>query len=156
MSKIRGGRLMVMIGNPAKSISYATNHTLSINADLTETSNKDENNAVSGASWQSQETNMLSWEASTENLYSMDGAGKNFDDLYDYMIAGTPVELVLAPAKEAQADVPEGGWTHSDTTVYYKGKALVSSLQLNAPNGENANYTANFTGVSALEKITGV
>lgn len=153
MSKVKGGRLMVMLGNPAKSVSYATNHTLNINADLTDVSNKDENNSVSGATWQSQEANILSWEASTENLYSMDGRGKNFADLYDYMIAGQSIDLVLALASEQVADVPVSGWTQDSNTIYYKGKALVNSLQLNAPNGENASYTANFTGVSALEKV---
>lgn len=154
MSKVKGGRLMVMLGNPAKSVSYATNHTLSINAELTDVSNKDENNSVSGATWQAQEANIMSWEASTENLYSMDGKGKNFADLYDYMVAGQPIDLILALADEQVDNVPASGWTGDTDTVYYKGKALVSSLQLNAPNGENANYTANFTGVSKLEKVT--
>lgn len=154
MSKVKGGRLMVMLGNPAKSVSYATNHTLSINAELTDVSNKDENNSVSGATWQAQEANIMSWEASTENLYSMDGKGKNFADLYDYMVAGQPIDLILALADEQVDNVPASGWTGDTDTVYYKGKALINSLQLNAPNGENANYTANFTGVSKLEKVT--
>lgn len=153
MSKVKGGRLMLFMGG--KSMSYATNHTLTINAELTDTSNKDQNNPISGATWQSQEANIMSWEASTENLYSYDGQGKNFADLYDAMVAGQPVELVLGMASENGPDVPTSGWTNQTSTVYYKGSALINSLQLNAPNGENANYTANFTGVSVLQKLTG-
>lgn len=154
MSKIRGGRLMVFLGNDEKSVAYATNHTLEIDAELTNTSNKDENNSVSGATWQSQEANILSWQASTENLYSTDGKGKNFADLFDYMVSGVPIDLILALANEQVSDVPESGWTADKTSVYYKGKALVNKLSLNAPVGDNANYTANFTGVSALQKLT--
>ena len=44
MAIIKGGDLMLFVGG--KSIGYATNHTLSINADTKETSTKD-----SGGKW---------------------------------------------------------------------------------------------------------
>lgn len=144
---------MVFLDSGETSVAYATNHTLTINAELTNTSNKDENNSVSGATWQSQESNILSWEASTENLYSLDGEGNNFADLFDYMVAGDPIQLIMGMASGSTSDVPTGGWSPNKSNVYYKGNALINSLQLNAPNGENASYTANFTGVSALSKI---
>ena len=65
MAIIKGGDLMLFIGGT--SIGFATNHTLSINADTKETSTKD-----SGGKWQSSEAGILSWTASTENLMSND------------------------------------------------------------------------------------
>ena len=77
MGKIKGGDLMLFVNN--KSIAYATNHTLEISAELQDVSNKDEG----AGDWATQEVGLLSWTASTENLYSLDGAGNNFATLYD-------------------------------------------------------------------------
>ena len=67
----------------------------------------------------------------------------------------TEVELVFALEKEYKTkadEVPEGGWTPI-ATGQYKGKAIITSLEVNAPNGDNATYTATFTGVGALTKV---
>ena len=48
------------------SIAYATNHTLNITVETKDTSNKDEG----GGNWVSEEAGLISWEATTENLYS--------------------------------------------------------------------------------------
>ena len=144
MSKIKGGDMMLFLST--KSIAYATSHTLEITGETSDTSNKDEG----GGDWSAQDANLLSWSASTENLYSLDGKGSNFDDLCDMMIAKTPIDAVFAPKSEATTDVPENGWTSSGG---YKGKAVITSLSLNAPNGDYATYTAQFQGVGALTKV---
>lgn len=144
MSKIKGGDMMLFLGG--KSIAYATSHTLEITGETTDTSNKDEG----GGDWSSQEVSILSWSASSENIYSEDGEGDNFDDLFDLMIAKTPIDAVFSKKSETATDVPTGGWTKSAPS--YEGKVVITSLSLNAPNGEFANYTAQFQGVGALEK----
>lgn len=144
MSKVKGGDMMLFLGG--KSIAYATSHSLEITGETTDTSNKDEG----GGDWSSQEVNILSWSASSENLYSEDGAGDNFDDLFDLMIAKTPIDAVFAKKSETVTDVPAEGWTSKKPT--YEGKVVITSLSLNAPNGEYASYTAQFQGVGALTK----
>ncbi len=144
--KIKGGNLMLFVDG--KSISYATNHTLEINAETASTSNKDEG----GGDWSSDEVNILSWTASSENLYSEDGSGQNYDDLYDIMIAKTPINAVFCKKSETATDVPTDGWTPS--APKYTGKLIITSLSLNAQNGEYANYTAQFQGVGELKKVT--
>ena len=153
MSEIKGGSMMLFLGT--KSIAYATSHTLEISADMADTSNKDEG----AGDWASQEVNLLNWTATSENLFSVDGEGDNFDDLFDIMIAKTPVKAVFC--KKSQADsvtqVPTGGWTESTPSAdnpTYEGNVVINSLSLNAPNGEYATYTVNFTGVGALQKKT--
>lgn len=150
-NKIKGGSLMLFLGT--KSIAFATNHTLEISADMADTSNKDEG----AGDWASQEVNLLSWTATSENLYSLDGEGDNYADLFDIMIAKTPVKAVFG--KKAEADsvtqVPTGGWTEptpSSSNPVYEGNVVINSLSLNAPNGEYATYTASFTGVGELKK----
>lgn len=146
MSKIQGGDMMLFLGG--KSIAYATSHTLEINGNTTSTANKDEG----GGDWDVQEVNLLSWAASSENMYSEEGEGDNFDDLYDIMVAKTPVTAVFSKKSSTATEVPEGGWT-AQTGKGYTGKVVITSLSLNAPNGEYATYTVNFTGVGKLEKV---
>lgn len=144
MSKIKGGDMMLFLGG--KSIAYATSHSLEITGETTDTSNKDEG----AGDWSSQEVSILSWSASSENIYSEDGKGDNFDDLFDLMIAKTPIDAVFSKKSETTTDVPTDGWTKSAPS--YEGKVVITSLSLNAPNGEFASYTAQFQGVGKLEK----
>lgn len=146
MSKIKGGDLMLFVDS--KSIAYATNHTLEINGETTDTSNKDEG----GGDWASSEVSILSWNATSENLYSVDGEGDNFEDLFDLMIAKTPIDAVFSKKSQTSTDVPTGGWTAS--TPKYSGKVVITNLSLNAPNGEYATYSVQFQGVGALTKVT--
>ena len=53
--------------------------------------------------------------------------------------------------KETTTDVPVAGWTAATTGVY-TGKVVITSLSLNAPNGEYATYSVQFTGVGELKK----
>ncbi len=146
MSKIKGGDMMLFVNN--KSIAYATSHTLEINADLQDVSNKDEG----GGDWSTQEVSLLSWNATSENLYSAEGQGNNFSELFDLMVAKTPITAVFSRKTGNATDVPTGGWTSS--VPKYQGNVIITSLSLNAPNGEYATFTANFTGIGALEKVT--
>lgn len=153
MSVIKGGDLMLFIGG--KSIGYATSHTLSISADMKETSTKD-----SAGKWQTSEAGVLSWTASSENLCGDSVAGIGYDELFDYMIARQPIEAVFALegnstdyANGKLDAVPTAGWTAKSGNGY-KGKVIINSLEKNAPNGDNATFTVNFTGTGALTKVT--
>ena len=146
MSKIQGGDLMLFIDN--KSIAYATSHTLEINGETQDTSNKDEG----GGGWASSEVSILSWQATSENLFTLDGEGNDFADLFDLMVAKTPITAVFAKKSQTATDVPTGGWTAG--TPKYTGNVVITNLSLNAPNGEYATYSVQFQGVGALTKTT--
>ena len=90
----------------------------------------------------------MSWEATTENLYSASG----YTALYDLMVAKEPIDAVFAVKKETTTDLPSGGtWTASDGLT---GKVIINSISVNAQTGDYASFTANFTGVGALTKYT--
>ena len=144
MSKIQGGDMMLFLAT--KSIAYATNHTLEITGETQDTSNKDEG----AGGWKSEEVNILSWSATSDNLYSVDGEGDKFEDLFDLMVAKTPIACVFAKKSGNATDVPTGGWTAG--TTGYQGNAVITNLSLNAPNGEYATYTVQLQGVGALQK----
>lgn len=144
--KIEGGDMMLFING--KAIAFSTSHVLSIKAETKDTSNKDEG----GGDWASNEVGLLSWSAKSENMYSIDGNGNNYDGLYDMMIAKTPITATFSKKKEEVSEVPEAGWTASKPD--YEGKAIITSLELNAPNGDYATYSVEFTGVGELKRVT--
>lgn len=144
MSKVKGGDLMLFVNG--KSIAYATNHTLEINGETQNDGHKD----VSG-DWDSIDVTKLSWSASSENLYSVDGRGRMYGDLESLMIYHTKIDLVLSmKAPITYTEPPVDGWYTRDQG--YTGKAIITDLQLNAPNGEYATFSIQFTGVGALTK----
>lgn len=152
MSVIKGGDLMLFVGD--KSIAYATNHTLNISADTKETSSKD-----SGGKWQTSEVGVLSWTCTSENLCGNDGEGIGYQELIDMMVAREAVTGVFAlegnspNLADGKLDtVPKDGWT-AKANSGYTGQMIITSIDVNAPNGENATFTVNFTGVGALTKI---
>lgn len=148
---INGGDLMLFFDG--KSIAFATSHKLSINVETVETSSKD-----NGGKWVTKAARKISWNCSTENLYSNDGEGLNFSDLFDKLIAREPIEAVFCLEQDYATkddEVPEGGWLPS-TTGTYSGQVIITSLEANAPNGDNATFSASFEGVGALTKKAGV
>lgn len=145
---INGGDLMLFIGG--KSIAFATSHKLGINVETVETTSKD-----SGGKWVSKAARKISWNMSTENLYSNDGEGLTFSDLFDKLTAREPIQAVFCLEKDyaTKADeVPADGWLPS-TTGTYSGNVIITALEANAPNGDNATFTASFEGVGALTKV---
>ena len=140
--------MLFMGGN---ALAYARNHTLTITGNTIDISSKDH------GYWGASEVGNLTWEVQTENLYTED----NYDDLFDAMVAKTPVDIVFAQANNYNENGLKavGGsvdsWTAS-TTSGRKGKAVITSLTINANTGENATYSATFTGSGPLTKVSGV
>ena len=152
MSVIKGGDLMLFVNG--KSIAFATNHTISINADTKETSTKD-----NGGFWQVSEVGMLSRTCTSENLMGDPMAGIGFDELFDIMIARKPVTGIFALEGNSTNFIdqklgaaPTAGWT-AKTDDGYTGQLIITSLEKNAPNGDNATMKVSFTGVGELKKV---
>lgn len=141
MSKIKGEELMLFLSGA--SIAYATNHTLTINGDTTDTSNKDEGSG----GWASSEVSQLSWTCTSDNLYADAGSGKTYENLFDLMVAKTPIDCVFA--QKTSASIGANGWTAGDG---YTGKGVITSLELQAQNGEYATFSITINGVGALTK----
>jgi predicted secreted protein len=73
------------------------------------------------------------------------------------LVAREEVDAVFCLEKDyaSKADsVPTNGWLPS-TSGTYSGKVIITALESNAPNGDNATFTASFEGVGALTKTTG-
>ena len=140
---IKGGMLMVFINT--SSIPLATNHTLRISGETNDTSNKD----VAAGKWASSSLKSLSWEVTTDNLYSVEGVKK----MYDALVSGTAFPIAFTQKTQAEgAELPQSGSWTPDTTSddYFHGNAILTSLEVTAQNGENATFSATFQGVGEL------
>lgn len=149
---VKGKKLMVFVkaGNgDYKSIGFATNHTLSTSASTISVSHKDLADAGSGK-WDSQDIDTLSWTITSENFYANTVEGIGFADIWGYYAAGTELDLKFGVAADSTTGVPTGGWAVPSTGTVLQGKAIVSSIDVNAPVDDNASFSIQFTGKGAL------
>lgn len=163
---IKGDDLMLFNGSTGKSYAYATAHTLTITADTADTSSKDH------GVWTGNEVAKISWEITSENLYTSEG----FDSLFDDMIARKPIDVAFGLKQQGAPDstVADGdyaNWTPeykadatgeptaptADTTTskMYMGKVYITSLTANANTGENATYSVTLTGTGSIKHAAG-
>lgn len=142
---VPGKDMMIFVNK--KATALATNHRLSITAETSEAASKDD------GAWGSSTVTKLRWEGATEALVSADSDVDSYDTLFDAMLTRQPVEIISGrPSNITDDGVPEGGWT-APTTNYYKGQALITSLEKNDPNGDNSSMTISYTGVGKLERV---
>ena len=152
-SIIKGDQLMIFVGGSA--IAYATSHTLSLTGNTTDISSKDH------GFWGASDVGNLTWECTTENLYTEAG----FDGLFNAYLNKTAVTIVFGYASnynvngllleggtQSQGDTRPASWT-ADGTKGYSGQAVITSLSVNANTGENATFSCTFTGKGAIRNL---
>lgn len=145
---LKGDELMLFYNG--KAFAYATSHTLTITGSTLDIATKDH------GFWGASEVGKLTWEITTENLYTDD----DYDTLYDLMQSRTPITVAFANVSNYDANglTSVGGeveaWS-ADQTKYRSGKAVITSLVANANTGENATLSATFTGAGPLIKAAG-
>lgn len=139
----KGDQLMLFVAG--KSIAFATAHTLTLTTNTTDIASKD--HGIYGA----KDVSTITWEITTENLF----AESDYATLVDSMLAGQTVDVVFANAAswvKTGIDNSSKTWTPDSTGTQLSGKALITSLTANANTGENATFSATFTGVGAISK----
>lgn len=141
-----------------KSIAFATSHTLDVSMNTVDSSTKDNGNGM----WTNNEPGLMSWIMQTDNLMSDTAEnGLSMNDLMDIFLKRQTVEVAFAlqgnntdyTAKlDQEFTAPETGWT-PDAANQYKGKALITSLNVSAQNDGYATASATFTGCGNLLKV---
>ena len=100
--------------------------------------------------WDDQEIDTLSWTITSESFYANQAEGITFADLWNYYAAGTVLDLKFGVAADNTSGVPTGGWVVPSSGTVLSGKAIISSVDLNAPVDDNASFSITFTGKGAL------
>ena len=160
------GKKLMLFDENGHSFAFGTNHTLSINGETSDVSNKD--TGLYGSSM----VNRITWEIQMEHLFPMDADGNDseFNDLFTHMTSRDVVDVYFGIKDETgsysgstkgdglvqgHGTIDADFWTASGSFLY-KGRVIITSLQLNAPDGEESSYSATLTGVGSLVKVTQV
>ena len=153
MGIVHGKKLMVFIedGSEYVSVGYCTNHTLSTSASTIDIAHKDLEDAGSGK-WDDQDIDTFSWTITSEAFYANEADGYTFADLFNYYSTGAELNLKFGVAADSTTGVPTGGWSPSTTIL--SGKAIITSIDVNASVSEKASYSVTFTGKGALTAET--
>lgn len=130
-----------------KSVAYATSHTVTYGTSTSDISSKDHGKL------RASEVTQLTWEISADHLY----VKEEVDILLEKWKAGALVNVAWGLKNEdGSTGTPASGeitnWTPK--TGYKAGKALITSLTENAPNGEKATYSVTFTGVGDFSIVS--
>ena len=160
---IKGGHLMILVddGGVKKPIAFATSHSLSKTLNTNEIATKDHGDYAAVL------PQTISWEASTENLYAVGSTGcpgyKKLNEIFNkrkdveiyfgettYGVTG--IEYITQPSIVGVTGADN--WTQMPNGFGEKGKALITSLQVTAGAGDNATFTATFTGSGDLNVVT--
>lgn len=97
----------------------------------------DTTNKVSGA-WTSKMTGFKSWTADCDGVFFVNDEG--YKAAINAFMEGTEVDVELADASK---------------TVGYKGKAIITSISVEAPYDDAITYAVSFEGNGALTEVAG-
>ena len=125
MAVTRGLDILVHVG--AKAIGGQKGCTLTMEADTIDTSNKND------AGWASFIGGAKQWSVSCDGQFVVDDEGQKA--IMDAFIAGTEVEVEMKNQGEK---------------IYYKGKACITSVEVDAQFDDVATLAVEFQGLGAL------
>ena len=125
MAVTRGLDILVHVG--AKAIGGQKGCTLTMEADTIDTSNKND------AGWASFIGGAKQWSVSCDGQFVVDDEGQKA--IMDAFIAGTEVEVEMKNQAEK---------------IYYKGKACITSVEVDAQFDDVATLAVEFQGLGAL------
>jgi predicted secreted protein len=128
------------------ALGAATSHSLSIQTDNADISNKDTaqfKTVLPGGN--------ISWSISAECMYKLQDTADLIQDIIQGNVYKVAFALLGNPSDTGV--VPPGGWD-IDPDHCYLGNAFLSSLSANAPYEGQATYSAEFTGSGPLTKMS--
>jgi len=141
--KIAYGGDMMLFVTTGLPIAFSTDAKLSIKLAVREISSKDSGN------WVERKSGRLDWNASSSALYTEVLTGTatttSIDELYALMIARTAITVVFGAATGLA-----GAQTNDATKKKYTGTAIITALDVNAPNDDTTTYTIALEGTGAL------
>ena len=124
-NQIQGLNILVHVGKQV--LGAQKNCTLSLEADSIDVSNKN------SFGWSDFIPGTKNWSISCDGQFITDDAGQAA--LMSAYINSTFVDIEMK---------------NTDESIYYKGKAMITSLELEAPYDDVFAYSVEFTGKGAL------
>lgn len=140
-----GGDVMVFMGGTP--IAFSNSAKLDISLKTRDIGSKD------SGYWDEKAAGKMSWTMSSEALMAdsnLTSTSNTYSDMFTAMLTRTPLTLVFATATGTSPD-----WTASSATgkTKFTGSGFITSLSMNASDGDNATYSISFEGTGALVMV---
>ena len=142
-----GENFFVYTGDSTKTpIGYSTECTLSISGDTIDVSSK--NSGVFAAALPGQ----FSWTISTSALYTTEA---QFETLYTAMLKREPMKITFGRVTSLGDATTDINTDLASEKTHFDGVGYLTSLELNAGNGECASYSLEIQGDGKLTMTKG-
>lgn len=133
----------LILGIAGNAAGYSTGCKVSTTVETGERVTKE----TSGGKWKEKYVKTFQEEITVEGLVLTNGEDSipTYDQLKDMMLKGEPVE--------AQYSLREGNSRTGKTAGGYKGKYLITSLELDGQAGDDSKYSAKLENCGKVEKV---
>lgn len=138
-----GTDLILSVGG--KALGYSTGCKISTSTETGERVTKE----ASAGKWKEKYVKSYSESLSADGCVLTDGDSETptYDQLKDLQLAGEPVECSY--------NVREGSTREGKTSGGYKGKYLITSLELDGQAGDDAKYSIQLENCGPVQKVEG-
>lgn len=143
---IHGDSLLLYLTSGQTVVAYATSCSLQVDSETIDTSSK------FSCKWASNMGGKASYTISADALYCSNTAGISFDRLLEFMVKGEQVEWYMGEEAEHDGSCETNPHTLDTSKTYYNGKAVVTSVSLEAGNNEIASCSITLTGAGEIQK----
>ena len=125
MAAIKGVDVLIKVGSQV--VAGQRNASIELSAESIDTTTKQ------GGGWSTKTAGVKSWTSSCDGVYFIDEAG--IKAVYTAFEAGTEIDLEFSNA----------------SGVYHKGKAIITSMSIEAGQDDVVSYTIAFEGCGELK-----
>ena len=142
---INGDDLLLYLTSGQTVVAYATSVSVQVDSETIDTSSK------FSCRWASNIGGRASYTISADALYCDAAEGISFDKLLEMMVEGEPVEWYIGEEQEHTGSCDTNPHTLDTTKRYYNGRAIVTSVSLEAGNNEIASCSISMTGEGEIQ-----
>lgn len=143
---IHGDSFLLYLTSGKTVVAYATSCSLQVDSETIDTSSK------FSCKWQSNMGGKASYTISADALYCSNADGISFDKLLEYMVQGEQIEWYMGEEAAHEGSCETNPHTLDTAKTYYNGKAVVTSVSLEAGNNEIATCSITLTGAGEIQK----
>lgn len=143
---IHGDSFLLYLTSGKTVVAYATSCSLQVDSETIDTSSK------FSCKWQSNMGGKASYSISADALYCSNADGISFDKLLEFMVSGEQIEWYMGEEAVHSGSCETNPHTLDTSKTYYNGKAVVTSVSLEAGNNEIATCSITLTGAGEIQK----
>lgn len=143
---VKGNEFMLYLTTGKTVVAYATSCSLQVDSETIDTSSK------FSCKWASNMGGNASYTISADALYCQNTEGGiSFDTLLQYMVKGDQIEWYMGEEEAHSGSCETNPHTLDTDKTYYNGKAVVTSVSLEAGNNEIASCSITLTGAGEIQ-----